>query len=98
MILALGNVDAIVTGLLIYTLACIVSVATLIATFVCHRRSTILVVLSSAAVLFGAGSTTWGLKDTFKWTPDMWFFIIPFSAGVISLIRLGTIRHEKSKG
>jgi hypothetical protein len=98
MMLAHGKVDKIVIGLLVYALACMVSVVTLIATLVCRRRSTILVVLSSASVLFGTVSTAWVLKDKFEWTPDMWFFIIPFSAGLISLIRLETIRREKPEG
>ena len=93
--LAHGNVDVVVAGLLTYVLACVVSLATLIASFAYRPRSVAAVVLSSFSVLCGITLAAWLLSECFEWSAGLWFSIIPAVAGLIGLIRFGTSHHER---
>ena len=95
MMLAHGNVDVVVAGLLVYALACVASVATLIASFAYRPRSVAAVVLSSFSVLYGLALGAWILSECFEWCAGLWFSIIPSVAGLVGLIRFGTSRYER---
>jgi cytochrome c biogenesis protein CcdA len=94
MILALGDPTTIAIGLLVCFTTLVLSVVTMIATFILRRRSMSLAACSVASILFGVIYAGLLLKEDFEWCTELWFAIIPSVAGCISLVRMSFIQHD----
>lgn len=89
-----GALDRLVLALIVPPLVCVGSLVILVASFLSPRRNLPLVLLSWLCVLCAVGVMVWFLFAAVQWDSVLWFFIIAGIAGIISLVRLWTIRER----